>query len=213
MSGRPRTVTDDEILSAVGRAIARHGPARLTLAHVAAEVGLAAPTLVQRFGSKRGLMLALAARGADDFRAAFARGRAEGAPPLTALYATLAGLVAEIDSPETLANHLAFLQLDLTDPELREHAVAQSREMREQIRGLLDAAVAAGDLIPCDAARLAQAVYTTYNGALVSWAIDGEGPLPAWTHRELDTLLAPYHRVAAAVATRRDSQNASHLLR
>ncbi|MGH2614392.1 MAG: helix-turn-helix domain-containing protein, partial [Thermomicrobiales bacterium] len=69
MVGRPRTVTDAEILAAAERAIARHGPARLTLAHVAAEVGLTPPTLLQRFGSKRGLLLAVAARGADEFNA------------------------------------------------------------------------------------------------------------------------------------------------
>ena len=192
MIGRPRTVTDAEILDAAGRAIARHGPARLTLAHVAEEVGLTPPTLLQRFGSKRGLLLAFAARGADAFNAAFTQARARGGAPLTTLHDTLADLVADIDSPATLANHLAFLQLDLTDPELRVHAVQQSREMREQIRHLLDAAVTAGDLVPSDTARLAQAVYTTYNGALVSWAIDGDGTLPAWLRRELDTLLAPY---------------------
>ena len=94
------------------------------------------------------------------------------------LAAVAAWLARYADSAATLANHLAFLHLDLTDPDLREHAVAQSREMREQIRRLLDAAVTSGELDPCDTARLAQAVYTTYNGALVSWAIDGDGPLP-----------------------------------
>ncbi len=192
MIGRPRTVSDDEILAAAGRAIARHGPARLTLAHVAEEVGLTPPTLLQRFGSKRGLLLAFAARGADAFNEAFTRGGARGDLPLTTLIDTLIDLVVDIDSPATLANHLAFLQLDLTDPDLQVHAVQQSREMREQIRRLLDAAVTVGELVPCDTARLAQAVYTTYNGALLSWAIDGDGPLPDWLRRELDTLLNAY---------------------
>src|SRR6266542_6607411 len=46
--GRPRTITDEEILAALARAISRVGPARLTLADVAAEAGLAAPSVAQQ---------------------------------------------------------------------------------------------------------------------------------------------------------------------
>jgi AcrR family transcriptional regulator len=56
---RPRTVTDEHILGAAHRAMARLGPGRLTLADIAKEAGLSPATLIQRFGSKRGLMLAL----------------------------------------------------------------------------------------------------------------------------------------------------------
>ena len=43
MSPRPRTVSDEEILAATARMIGRVGPLRLTLGHVAREVGLARP--------------------------------------------------------------------------------------------------------------------------------------------------------------------------
>ena len=61
MSPRPRQASDEAILAAAFRAIARLGPAKLTLADVAAEAGLSAAALVQRFGSKRALLLATAA--------------------------------------------------------------------------------------------------------------------------------------------------------
>ncbi|MDQ3742446.1 MAG: TetR/AcrR family transcriptional regulator, partial [Actinomycetota bacterium] len=61
---RPKTVEDDAVLDAALRVVDRAGPAGLTLAAVAEEVGLAPATLVQRFASKRGLLLALAGRGA-----------------------------------------------------------------------------------------------------------------------------------------------------
>ena len=51
---RPRTVSDDAVLDATARAVGRVGPARLTLGHVAAEVGLAPATLVQRFAPSAG---------------------------------------------------------------------------------------------------------------------------------------------------------------
>src|SRR3712207_9546177 len=62
MSPRPRTVSDDDILAATGRALQRASPAQLTLADVAAEAGLPPATPLPRFGSKRGLLLALAAQ-------------------------------------------------------------------------------------------------------------------------------------------------------
>src|SRR5688500_15706603 len=61
MSPRPRQNTDLQILQATFRAIARLGPAKMTLAAVAAEAGVSAASLVQRFGSKRALLLAAAA--------------------------------------------------------------------------------------------------------------------------------------------------------
>src|SRR5579885_3160850 len=57
---RPRTRTDAEVLAAALRAVAAHGVARLTLADVAREAGLAPSTLAERFGSKRALLLAAA---------------------------------------------------------------------------------------------------------------------------------------------------------
>ena len=59
MSPRPRTVSDEAILAATARMIGRVGPVRLTLADVGGEVGLSPATLLQRFGSKRGLLIAL----------------------------------------------------------------------------------------------------------------------------------------------------------
>jgi hypothetical protein len=48
-----------------------------------------------------------------------------------------------------------------------------------------------GELASCDITRLALAIYVTYNGALISWAILREGALARWLGRELDFLLDP----------------------
>ncbi len=60
MTPRPRKASDEEIFAAAHRIMSRLGPAQWTLADIAAEAGLTAGALVQRFGSKRGLLLALA---------------------------------------------------------------------------------------------------------------------------------------------------------
>ena len=61
MSPRPRKVSDEAVFAAAYRAMNRLGPGELTLAEIANEAGVTAGALVQRFGSKRALLLALSA--------------------------------------------------------------------------------------------------------------------------------------------------------
>src|SRR3954447_1624738 len=52
MTGRPRSASDEAIFRAVAEVVTSAGPAGLTLAAIARHVGLSAPALAQRFGSK-----------------------------------------------------------------------------------------------------------------------------------------------------------------
>lgn len=115
MAGRPRGVEDAAILRAAADVIGRVGPVGLTLAVVAHEVGLVPGTLVQRFGSKRGLLLALAEQSAKHAAALPLRVRDEHESALGALAALIAESMASMATPQTFANHLAFLCIDLTD--------------------------------------------------------------------------------------------------
>jgi AcrR family transcriptional regulator len=191
--GRPRLASDDDILDATARAVSRHGPGQLTLATVAGEAGITAAAILQRFGSKRGLLLALSRRStagaAEAVAAALARSKT--GSPLEALAHLLTGELGAVDSPDVLANHVGMLQLDLTDPDLRTEAQRHAATMRQGVEQLLRAAVDAGELgAGTDCARLAVAVDSTYNGALVTWALTPRGPLPAWVRHEVDFLLA-----------------------
>jgi AcrR family transcriptional regulator len=188
--GRPRTVSEDLVLDATAEAIGREGPGRLTLASVAATCGLSPATLVQRYGSKRGLLLALAARAPAGVPAVFARARRRTRSHLGALHAALADLAAMPDRA-TLANHLAFLQMDLADPEFGAFAAEHARAVQQEIRVLIDDAKGAGELRrDSDPASLAEAVQTAYNGALILWAIEGRGSLRARLRRAVDLALA-----------------------
>jgi AcrR family transcriptional regulator len=191
--GRPRTTSDEAILQATGRAIGRHGPQGLTLAAVAQEAGLSPATLVQRFGSKRGLLLAFAGHATETVRLPFQRAREDHGSPLAALRAALVNLAEGVSTPEELANSLGFLQLDLTDPEFRRHAAEHARHTRDEIAALLSEARAAGELAgEADVDRLARAVQVTYNGALILWALTGGEPLAAAMRDALDQTLRPY---------------------
>jgi AcrR family transcriptional regulator len=192
MCGRPRTATDAELLAATARAVGRVGPSRLTLADVAAEAGVAPATLVQRFGSKRGLLLALAREGGASEGEQMAAIRGAHASPLDALRAVADCLTGMATSPEGLANHLAFLCIDLTDGDFHRHALEHAHAFQGELKALLDAAVDAGELAGCETGGLARLIQELLHGALVTWAIYRQGTAREWLRRDLDLLLAPY---------------------
>ena len=177
MAGRPRTLSNDVILDGTTRVLHRLGPGRLTLADVAAEVGLAPATLLQRFGSKRGLLLAHAERAGNQIGPLLQAARASVPSPLSALIEGLASVAHDVQTPEQMANSISLLLIDLTDPDFYQHTQAFTATMLREIQTLLDAAVDARELPPGDTARLARAVQTTFNGALILWAIDRQGTL------------------------------------
>ena len=184
--GRRKLASEQEVLDAAVRVISRGGLPRLTLARVAAEAGLAAPTLVQRFGSKRGLLLAVARREGPAVAEHLA---ASDRPPLEALVEGLVTLAGPLHTPAEVANHLSFLQLDLTDPEFRDLAQRHSGELHRCLAILLRRAGAAGHLPPCDVEQLARSLQVVFNGVLVQWAIDGAGSLGEALRREIRPLV------------------------
>ena len=203
MSPRPRATSDADILAATHRAVSRLGPVRLTLAEVAREAGISPATLVQRFGSKRGLLLAFASQGTAGGGDEIATIGASQPSPLAGLRAVVACMTGLAPSPEVLANNLAFLQIDLVDPDFHRLALAHAQAVRLEIKKLLDAAIKAGELEPCNTTRLAVAVAAMMNGSLLQWAIDREGTVGDRLQADLDTLLRPRMRRATRRARKR----------
>lgn len=197
MSPRPRQASDEQILQAVFRAMTRLGPARLTLADVAGEAGISAAALVQRFGSKRALLLAAAADAAGGSDYIFPGLRARHRSPVAALLGMADCMTLMGSRPEAIANTLAFLQIDLTDPDFHRHALAASRGIHAGLRALVKDAIAAGELRRCDPGRLASALQATMNGSMLNWAVHREGAMVAWIRKDLRTVLAPYRKLRA----------------
>lgn len=211
MSPRPRTIADDTILQAAVKVIGRVGPGNLTLADVGKEAGLSAATLVQRFGSKRGLLLAMATSAAESMDACFDMVRAAHPSPLAALVAAATDITRYFDTPEEVANHLAFLQTDLSDPDFRRLMVMSSKKTLEGYRRLLRDAVDAGELVECETERLARAITAICGGSLIQWAVFRQGTAVAWVRQDVDAVLEPYRARSrrSARSTRRRTRKAS----
>lgn len=195
MSPRPRKVSDNQLFAATHSVMSRVGPRELTLAVIAKEAGVTAAVLVQRFGSKRALLLALSAKyseGAGEFIETLAK---EHASPLAALRAyadCMAGMAA---SPAALARSLAYLQIDMTDPDFRRHLLKQARATRAGLERLIEAAREAGELDRgARPAQLARTIETVLSGSLITWGFYREGNAARWMRTDLDAVLVPWLR-------------------
>jgi AcrR family transcriptional regulator len=193
MSPRPRKATDDQIFAAAYRAMNRLGPGELTLAEIAAEAGITAGALVQRFGSKRAFLLALSGAHAASAGELFQRLRSAHRSPLAAVRAYASCLAEMAESPAALARSLAYLQIDLADPDFRRHLKQQSQATRAGLAELLQAAIDAGEIRgDADAERLARTVETIVGGSLFSWAAHREASAREWLLEDVDAVLAPH---------------------
>lgn len=193
--GRPRKVSDDDVYAAALRVMSRVGPAQLTLAEIAAEAGVTAGALVQRFGSKRQLLLTMAGLLGSGMGEFFAQLRAEHDSPLAVVRAYAECMAGMAKSPGALLRNFAYLQVDLSDPDLREQLVAQSKSVHKVLAALLREGIARRELrADTDVPSLVRNLEALISGALLTWAFHQQGNASTWLRRHVDALLAPHLR-------------------
>ncbi|MGH8218024.1 MAG: TetR/AcrR family transcriptional regulator [Steroidobacteraceae bacterium] len=180
------------MFAALVRVMLRRGPAELTLREIAAEAGVTAGALVQRFGSKRALLLAHARHAAATGDTGLAIPQRTSSPldtlrSVSAMYAELA------DSPRAAVRNLAYLLNDLGDPALRRHVLRLSRTARGWYEQLLTEAIAAGELHrETDVRLLSRLIEATLRGSFLGWSLYREGAAADWLRADLDATLRPY---------------------
>jgi AcrR family transcriptional regulator len=193
MCARPRKVTDEEVFQAAHRALTRLGPHELRLADIAAEAGVTAGALVQRFGSKHALLVTMTGLGTDWPKQFLADLQRKHASPLAALRAWGDCYAHMGETPAALMHNLAWLQYDLADPDIRRNLVRQGTVTRAAFRSLLTAAIRAGELVPeTDPKRLARTIEATFSGSLMGWAFYQKGSLRDYMREDLEAVLQPY---------------------
>ena len=190
---RPQKATDAQIFAAAYRVMQRVAPPDFTLSAIADEAGVTAGLLVQRFGSKRGLMVRLAELSAEA-SAGFIEGLRERYESPLAVLRAYADCMADLAaSPEAFARNLAYLVDDLRDPDLRHHLETQARRTRTAITKLLTEAVARGELAKgANPKQLARTIETIIGGSMLTWATYREGTAVRWMRQDLDLVLAPF---------------------
>lgn len=192
---RPRKVSDDDVYAAAMRAMSRVGPAELTLAQIAEEAGVTPGALVQRFGSKRQLLVTMSGLMSADMSQFFQQMREQHDAPLDVVRAYAECMAAMAPNSAALLRNFAYLQADLADPDIRKHLVAQSRQVQRQLSTLLEEAAARGELSrDTDIGALARNIEALISGALLTWAFHERGTAAAWLRNHVDALLVPHVR-------------------
>jgi AcrR family transcriptional regulator len=193
MSPRRRKAEDADVFAAMSRLMRRVGPDQLTLVAIAAEAGLTAGALVQRFGSRRELLLTHWRQAANPARDLAPRPDARPDSPLEALRAIAAVYAKLAASPRAALRNLAYMQHDCADPVIRRHVLRHARAARAHVEQLLAEARSRGELRPeTDVKALAQVIEVALLGSLLSWALHREGPSAPYFRRNLDAMLRPW---------------------
>jgi AcrR family transcriptional regulator len=186
-------IPDQDLLVVAERELTKLGPEKLTLARIGRQSGIAAPTLIQRFGSKRRLLLEIAKARGLRVRHLF-----ENSSGVLEAYLKLA---SEFASPSEAANQLAFLQMELADEEFRAATQELFSAMEAGTLHLLWRAAKAGDIEDAKGKELARACLTAYWGALVYWSVQGESDLALLLREQIGAVLAPYRTNAEALTS------------
>jgi AcrR family transcriptional regulator len=189
---RPRSISDERLLTAAGVVIGRVGPG-FTLAQVAAEAQVAVGTVARRFDSKSGLLQALSRINTRLVVESMRLAADAGGDPLDGLRAAAVSVYAGLGDAGTAANHLGQLGVDLGDPELRallgEHYTAVEGELRRLVRAVTTELPGAPG--PVRAARTLTAVI---NGAALDWSIRPKGRLTDRLEQDIDAVLMGWRR-------------------
>lgn len=157
---RPRTIADADILAVVRRLLAEGGDKAVAFGPVARATGLAASTLVQRYGSRDGMLRAalLAAWDALDARTAEAVAAAPPGPKgAVALLKSLGGGGEAAD--------VALLAVDFRDAALRDRAA----DWRARVEGALAQRLGGG----ARGREAAAILFAAWQGQAL-WALAGE---------------------------------------
>lgn len=186
--GRPKKISDDELVAACGRVIGRNGPG-FTLAQVAAEAGVAVGTVSGRFGSKQGLLTAMMTTTTAGIEQRMRAAAGTQPDPLEAVTAAALVTAEGLDDPATTTNHLAQLGIDLADPELREGLRAIRERVQRVLAGLLTAAALPG---APPATRAARIIDATVQGTQLDWALRPRGRLADRVRGDLRAVLTAW---------------------
>lgn len=185
---RPKTVHDDQLLEVALGIVHRSGPAALTFAALAEQVGLAGSTVVQRFGTKPALLRAALVHAWDRLDAATAaadRSASLDAAGTVDLLVALSGQYAAAD----FADQLLVLREDFRDPVLRARGQAWIATLAAAIERRL--VVASGHAGGADeeGEGIGELIVAHWQGTLTVWGFTRSGPLPVVVRRSLEQLL------------------------
>jgi AcrR family transcriptional regulator len=173
---RPKRQSDESLLDAAMPALFAKGPGEFTLAEVGRAVGLSPATLVQRFGSKQGLVLAaLELTNRRNIEALEGLSSDRGAAAVIRIF------VDRTPGPKhehLVSDQLLWLRESMSDP----HVNALTKDYFAKFRKAVADRMPPLPISPADAAMLVEA---QWHGSLLQWGIGRDGRLREFVEHNL----------------------------
>ena len=187
---RPKRHPDSTLIDAAAAAIAERGATAWSLEDVASRTGMSAAALIKRFGSKRGLLLAVVRSWVASIPEPYGHA---GRDPLAELEALVGELFAGLDNVVDPVGHLSLLLAEVTDPEIRPLVHEGWQRQERLIASLVTQARALGALgaAPEEAGSM---IFALVQGNALRWSVQPEGSLPERQRRMLRTLIEGWNQ-------------------
>ncbi|MBC7148144.1 MAG: TetR/AcrR family transcriptional regulator [Rhizobium sp.] len=164
---RPKTVSDQEVLTAALQVLGKRGPG-FTLTDLAEQVGLSRATIIQRFGDRSAILLRMAEQEVAETRAWLDSLPVEQGPQ--ALWRFLQQIVGSMGSGEGFTVRVTIAALEAEDPALR--------RLAGERYGLVQQAIAARLPHSPNQIQTAMHLHAIIAGATMQWvASDGSSGL------------------------------------
>ena len=197
--GRPRSFTNEDVFAATARALARTGGDRLTMQHIANELGTSAQAVLHRFGSRKDVLTAYLRWLQEQSSQHFDDVRRRYPSPTAAMRARL--LLPWEERPEEVGTpdrpfhpFIALLMLQ-RDSAMSDLIAERFRLFERDVESLLEAAERQGELRIPDRPRLAHLLLIVMIGEGLNWVLDPVGTFDDRIASAYDDLILPYQIV------------------
>jgi len=187
---RVKEKSDDSILEGALKVIIKKGPTSFSLMDVSKIVGLSPATLLQRFGSKKGLLTSSIAYSnqllLEDLNKLVSKIENSETSGLEAVVELLLGFAKGFKDPKQVAQGLDILKLDIIDPELNRVSIEYFSIRKKCIVGLLSRARERKEIPKnSDLEAIASCLEAVWQGTIMQWALFKSGSLSEHLRRNL----------------------------
>ncbi|SFI03683.1 transcriptional regulator, TetR family [Bosea sp. OK403] len=161
--GRSKTISDSAALEKLLEALEKEGPEGFSFSKASRAVGLSAPTLVQRFGTREAMIEAVLLHAWDRLEAVTAAADAEAPADPAGAVSMLLRLMPDGSAEYNLTDGFLLLREDIRNPTLRARGAAWGTYLATALGRRLTNQAA-------HAERMGWQMASVWQGALIWWA-------------------------------------------
>ena len=189
--GRPKKISDSDILIKSFQVISREGFESFTFEQVARATGLSPAALVKRFKSKKNLAYLARNQKWDENLHKMNSAKISELEGLKGLYEFLNLIAASVVS-KRLSEHLKWLGTEAEEPKARKKVAAYFAETRAIIRRLLQEAILQKELKNFDIENVSATLEALIQGSIFQFAFLNEKSVEGHLKERVQCLLNPY---------------------